>query len=149
MKSGLILLMVISLVLVVSWFIGSKLQQQDEVLFQAMTVSPCQPVDRKCNAMFSDAVLQFELSSPVVMTPFIAKIITHADVSEIYLQFRMKNMDMGVQRYRLVNDGNGLWRSEVVLPVCSLGRSDWIATLEVKYQDTWWRGEFDFEAVGN
>jgi len=51
-----------------------------------------------------------------------------------------------VQRYRLLNKGNGLWESDVVLPVCSLVRSDWMAILEVQYQETWWRGEFEFTA---
>ena len=149
MKNGLILLIAIIFIFVMSWLIGDKLQSYQEMPFQDMIVSSCQPVDAQCKAEFSDATLQFELSSPVVMMPFVAKVITHADVSDIYLHFRMKNMEMGVQRYRLVNDGNGLWQSEAVLPVCSLGRSDWIATLEVKYKGAWWRGDFEFKVVGN
>lgn len=142
---NLLWIVVIALVFVLSWYVGGMLQQQDEKAIQPMTHLPCQPVGSVCEAGFSDATLQIEFISPVVvMLPFTARVNTKANISEMYLQFRMKNMDMGEQRYRLLNKGNGLWESGIVLPVCSLARSDWIAVLEVEYQKIWWRGEFEF-----
>lgn len=143
----LIWIAVVALVFVLSWLVGGMLQQ-DVLPFRPMIYTPCQPVGVACEATFSDATLQLEFTAPVVvMSPFIASVDSPADIPEMYVQFRMNNMDMGVQRYRLLNKGNGLWESEVVLPVCSLARSDWTAILEVQYQKTWWRGEFEFTAA--
>lgn len=141
----LIWLAVIVLVFVSSWYAGSRLQQRDETSFQLMDVVPCQPLGAGCEAVFSGSVLQFRISSPVVaMRPFVTSVATQADIREMYIQFRMRDMDMGIQRYKLVNNGNGLWQSEAVLPVCGTGRSDWVVTLAVRDQETWWHAEFDF-----
>lgn len=140
---------VIVSVFVGSWFMGDVLRHQGDNIFRPMTVATC-PSSVNCEAIFSDQTLKLQLSpTPVVMAPFIALVETGEDIAEIYLQFQMKDMDMGVQRYRLLGDGHGQWQSEVMLPVCSLGRSDWVAILDVKYREEWWRGEFPFEAGSN
>lgn len=145
----LLWLVVIVSVFVGSWFMGDVLRHQGDNIFRPMTVATC-PSGVNCEAKFSDQTLKLQLSpTPVVMAPFIALVETSADITEIYLQFQMKDMDMGVQRYRLLSDGHGQWQSEVMLPVCSLGRSDWVAILDMKYREEWWRGEFPFEARSN
>jgi hypothetical protein len=40
-------------------------------------------------------------------------------------------MDMGLNRYQLITDGAGRWLAKVTLPVCSSGRGDWLAVVEV------------------
>lgn len=149
MKNGMLWLMVIIMVFVLSWYVGGKLRNQNDETFQVMTTMSCQPDSApQCKASFADASLEIVLTPPVVvMSPIPVKMTTPVDITEAYLHFGMKNMDMGMQRYRLTRAGKGVWQSEVILPVCSLGRSDWTATLEVRYQDQWWRGEFDFEAA--
>lgn len=138
----------IAVIFVASWIAGSKLQQQDAMPFKTMSVVSCQPIGTTCTAEFHDAILQLEFSpSVVVMSPFLASVSTQADIEDVFLEFRMNNMDMGMQRYRLLKNENGVWQSEITLPVCSLGRSDWTAVLEVQYRSTWWRGEFGFEAA--
>ncbi|MDN0084421.1 hypothetical protein QU487_16925 [Crenobacter sp. SG2305] len=47
------------------------------------------------------------------------------------VEFSMVGMDMGFNRYRLVEDGLGGWRAKVTLPVCTSGGHDWLATLSV------------------
>lgn len=139
----------IALVFFLSWFFGRQLQLQDKITFQPMATMLCQPVGKTCNAEFSDVTLQLTFVSPVVvMSPFVASVATQADISEMYLVFRMRDMDMGVQRYRMQKNNDGVWQSAITLPVCALGRSDWTAILQVSYKKTWWRGEFDFTASG-
>ena len=43
----------------------------------------------------------------------------------------MVGMDMGINRYSLLKQQNGDFVGKVILPVCSVGRSDWLAKLSV------------------
>ena len=83
----------------------------------------------------------------MVMKPFTVSVETDAALSNLHLKFRMKNMDMGMQRYALEQNKHGQWQADVVLPVCSLGRSDWTLTLETEYKNSVWRGDLDLSAA--
>ena len=49
------------------------------------------------------------------------------DVRELSASFRMKDMDMGPNRFRLAKQADGSWRADgVYLPFCASGRRDWI-----------------------
>ena len=52
-------------------------------------------------------------------------------VDSVMVGFSMSGMDMGVNRYRLISDGADRWLGNVTLPVCTSGRSDWLAAVEV------------------
>lgn len=53
-------------------------------------------------------------------------------IQEVTVSFSMKNMDMGFNRYRLTDKGNGVWSAEQIrLPVCVQNRSDYLADLSV------------------
>ena len=94
-----------------------------------------------------DVELVVKLFPPViVMSPFKIQVASDADVSAVHLSFRMKNMEMGMQRYALIKNADGQWQTDVVLPVCSLGRSDWTLILETEYVQQLWRGELEFTA---
>ncbi|WP_171001792.1 hypothetical protein [Methylobacillus flagellatus] len=45
--------------------------------------------------------------------------------------FAMQGMEMGLNRYRLLADGEAWW-AEVNLPVCVQGRSDWQLQLDLE-----------------
>jgi hypothetical protein len=131
-----------------SWFAGGLLQQKDNSDYQEMLIPPCDPVVNSCRSGFADSELTIHFTAPVaVMSPFKVSIASPAALSNLQLMFRMKNMDMGIQQYRLERNKDGLWQADVVLPVCSLGRSDWTLTLLAEYNNTRWRGELDFTAA--
>ena len=49
------------------------------------------------------------------------------DVRELSASFRMKDMDMGPNRFYLAKQADGSWRADgVYLPFCASGRRDWI-----------------------
>ena len=49
------------------------------------------------------------------------------DVRELSASFRMKDMDMGPNRFPLAKQADGSWRADgVYLPFCASGRRDWI-----------------------
>ena len=47
------------------------------------------------------------------------------------VDFIMVGMDMGINRYSLLQQPDGDFLGRVILPVCSVGRSDWVAKLGV------------------
>ena len=59
----------------------------------------------------------------------------NTDIESIQIDFKMKNMNMGVNRFKLdkINSENKRqqWQGKALLPVCVTGRADWFAELEV------------------
>jgi len=90
-------------------------------------------VRRGCDVQGEKLHLTVRMGPSVrVLQPF--PVSLHVDtgaVEEIYVLFTMQNMDMGWNRYRLERAADGDWHAEVTLPVCSSGRSDWLAAFEL------------------
>lgn len=68
--------------------------------------------------------------APSGLHPFTLQVMT-ANASRVYATFTMRDMDMGYNRYRLIQKTPGLWQAKVVLPVCATGRHDWLITLNI------------------
>jgi hypothetical protein len=51
--------------------------------------------------------------------------------SPVEARFVMDGMDMGFNLYTLQPDAQGVWRSNVTLPVCVTGRHDWKMILHI------------------
>jgi hypothetical protein len=62
------------------------------------------------------------------------------------VDFIMVGMDMGLNRYTLTRHAEGSYRAKVILPVCSIGRSDWVAKVSVVVGDEMWTADFPFTA---
>jgi hypothetical protein len=73
---------------------------------------------------------------PKVLQPFELMVESEAaeaaDITEVYASFAMKDMDMGLNRYRLIRKSDSLWMAEITLPLCVRGRADWLMQLETK-----------------
>lgn len=54
-----------------------------------------------------------------------------SQVKQASVDFVMLGMDMGINRYTLRQQSDGDLAAQVILPVCSVGRSDWVAQLSV------------------
>ena len=81
--------------------------------------------------MADKLTLQFS-SPPSALTAF--DLVVKAGASrDIHATFKMKGMQMGENRYRLVFE-NGVWKAKVLLPVCVQGRRDWLLLLDVDGQ---------------
>jgi hypothetical protein len=89
---------------------------------------PCADITKGCG----NQQLQIHFDrTPQVMKPFNLS-VKAASASEVHASFAMQSMEMGLNRYRLLQKPDGLWQAEVTLPVCIQGRSDWLVELEVK-----------------
>jgi len=101
----------------------------------------CQPVlnsqaQEGCTAQSEPRALTLKMSGDVrPLRPFELRLIVpeaaRAQVMSASVDFIMVGMDMGINRYSLLKQENGDFVGKVILPVCSIGRSDWLAQLSV------------------
>ncbi|MCB1722639.1 MAG: hypothetical protein KDJ39_02975 [Gammaproteobacteria bacterium] len=67
-----------------------------------------------------------------LMRPLILDVkVEGADVSSVLVEIRGLNMDMGLNRVRLQTAGDGAWRGETILPICSRRRMEWEASVRL------------------
>lgn len=102
----------------------------------ATSLTPAEPCDLHLGCRAGEAGLSIRVQSgapPRALTAFpVSAHTAGTDVVEaVAVSFFMKGMAMGLNRYRMLGDGAGSWRAEVILPICVSGRSDWIAAFEV------------------
>lgn len=57
--------------------------------------------------------------------------VSVTEATAVYASFAMAGMEMGLNRYRLLQQADGLWAAQITLPVCARGRNDWTMLLEV------------------
>lgn len=55
-------------------------------------------------------------------------------VEPVYLEITGLNMEMGVNRVSLSTEGQGEWRGETIVPICSQRRMHWRAALVIRRQ---------------
>lgn len=53
-------------------------------------------------------------------------------VQDVTVHFAMVGMDMGSNRFHLRRKADRHWQGEVILPLCTTGRGDWTATVEIE-----------------
>jgi len=101
----------------------------------------CHPVlsphaQEGCSAQDGLRGMKLQMSGDVrPLRPFELRLIlpeaVRALATEASVDFVMVGMDMGINRYTLLKQANGDFVGKVILPVCSIGRSDWVAKLSV------------------
>jgi hypothetical protein len=106
---------------------GIFLWRQSGEPAQAIVV-PCADVVAGCGLPEGQLRVRFD-RHPRSMQKFMV-IVEFPDVRNMYARFAMQGMEMGLNRYRFLPDGEGRWHAEVMLPVCVQGRSDWKMVLE-------------------
>ncbi|HFD80310.1 MAG TPA: hypothetical protein ENK05_07980 [Gammaproteobacteria bacterium] len=95
-------------------------------------VRPCRLVEG-CRATGAPFPLRVFLGPGVTaMRPFPLRLEVGGGVTPetASVDFSMKGMDMGLNRYLLQRQGDE-WRARVTLPVCGSGRSDWLADVVI------------------
>lgn len=104
-----------------------------------------------CIASADGARISLELGPGVpVMRPFAiratASLAAGEQPEQVEVDFDMIGMDMGRNRYRLVQDADHVWQGVATLPVCTTGRSDWQAVVEIEADSgRRYRAVFPFE----
>jgi hypothetical protein len=102
----------------------------------ATSLAPVEPCALQPGCRADAAGLSIRVQSgapPRALTAFPVSAHTSgtAVVEAVTVTFIMEGMAMGLNRYRMLGDGAGGWRAEVVLPICVSGRGDWTAEFEL------------------
>lgn len=120
--------------LAVALLVASCEQGGDGTPVTPLQLSGSCDVEAGCAAVAGDFALQLFMGPGIRgLAPFPVSVEVQGDrgVDSVTVTFAMPGMDMGVNRYQLISDGADRWLANVTLPVCSSGRSDWLAALEV------------------
>ncbi len=112
----------------------------------------CDAAQTACTAEGEGLRLHLQLGPGVrALKPFRSLLaiegVAPEKVLDVEIEFVMRDMDMGVNRYRLLWE-EGRWVAEAVLPVCLAGRSDWVAELRLLTEDGAMRADFPFQVPG-
>ncbi len=109
----------------------------------------CDSSQRICVARSDSLTLGLRMVPPVrALQPFALQLGIPGEPlpadARVEVQLQMRGMDMGVNRYRLVVDAEGIWHGTAIVPVCVSGRSDWLAQVEVTAGGKRWLAELPF-----
>ncbi|MGK0674043.1 MAG: hypothetical protein ABWU16_05205 [Halothiobacillaceae bacterium] len=111
----------------------------------------CSPVGDPCAASDATRMLTLTLSGDVrPLRPFDLELrlpdTVLSQAGSATVDFVMVGMDMGLNRYTLTRWADGSYHAKVILPVCSSGRSDWVAKVSAIVGQQMWMAEFPFVA---
>ncbi len=111
---------------------------------------PCDAAYQACVARGDALRLELVLGPPVIALeafPVQLRVIAGDVLSEaaaVELEFGMVGMDMGQNRYRLERQSDSDWSGTALLPVCTMGRRDWLARVRLTDGARAWTAEIPF-----
>lgn len=106
----------------------------------------CDASATNCRVEFDGMAVSLALGPGVKpLQPFAVNAVIESEnqPDQIIIDFQMTDMDMGLNRYRLLPE-KGLWQGTVTLPVCTASRMDWIAVVEFSQEGKLYRLNFPF-----
>lgn len=95
--------------------------------------------DCEININGSKLIISFD-NNIYYLKPFSFSVLSEINLSikSITMDFRMKNMEMGVNRFSMTNatsDNKQYWQGKALLPVCITGRADWYAEMSIQLEN--------------
>jgi len=99
-------------------------------------VENCRVQDKPCIVNIGDLNLRISFAKNIYyLKPFNIAIsaVDDSNINSMQVDFKMKNMDMGVNQFQLKRDIKkpGYWHGKALLPICVTGRADWYSELDV------------------
>lgn len=126
----LVRLSIVGLLCVLAFFVYKRVVSANKPT-SAILALPCPDLTLGCG----NASIQVKADhAPQVMRPFhlrVSNATANTLTNSIYVDFAMAGMSMGLNRYRLIQQADGSWQGEIILPVCVQGRSDWLMEVTV------------------
>ncbi|MDR9435741.1 MAG: hypothetical protein RI563_02605 [Thiohalophilus sp.] len=136
-KTGGLLLLVV-LIAIVGGYSWVAIYQTDsdaapaapvETVSMQVTETACQKTRAACRAThpeLGDIALRFP-EGAYYMQRFETELhlAKATELDQVTLDLDMTDMDMGRNRFKLSPAGDGIWRGELLLPICVTGRVDW------------------------
>ncbi|BCM25839.1 hypothetical protein [Methyloradius palustris] len=104
----------------------------------------CDDLVRGCDV--DDVHIRFD-RQPQVMQPFHLYLQT-VDAQGVSASFAMVGMQMGLNRYRFLQQSPENWIAEIILPICVQSRSDWLVDIEITKPHATKRYQLSFTSSG-
>jgi hypothetical protein len=102
--------------------------------------SVCIPQQQVCTVSSDEFSAEIKFDKNITyLKPFNITVKTQAkenhSIKYVHVDFKMKSMDMGINRFNLSNKGlsdeNISWEGKALLPVCVTGRVDWFSEVAI------------------
>lgn len=114
----------------------------DEIQLEA---ADCDVAEQGCQIGHQGILYQLVMTRPQGLKPFQLTFKSSvSDLANVSVQFDMLGMDMQQPTQPLEQVDTGHWQREAILPICSSGRSDWVAWIRFQYQGNNYRLQFPF-----
>jgi hypothetical protein len=129
-------MLVFILILLFSYMLGQWLSDKNKnENLQSIQYSNCDLTKQSCQFKGESGKYFLKFSRmPSALIPFDVLITTEElNPQTIELTFEMNDMNMGFNTHYLTED-NGSWNGRVILPVCSLGRNDWVLSVKMQFE---------------
>lgn len=136
--------LVVLVLVFVGWFAGQYYfsaqirhdPASQDVADLLIVATDCNASRSQCLAKNQSLALYLKLGPPVdALEPFNVEVTIAGGegrgADSVDIEFLMSGMDMGINRYRLEASESDIWYGRAVLPVCTTGRRDWHAVVNV------------------
>lgn len=140
-----IILFFITVIVLIATQVFYKINQSKERTIINIPVENCHPQIQSCKVKFKKISFDISLDDNIYyLKLFNVSVLTENlnsdDIKSIDIDFKMKNMDMGINRFQLkksdLKNRKQFWFGKALLPVCVAGRADWFSELEVVTKDS-------------
>ena len=130
--------LLILLVLVTQNLSWKKMDKELTVI--KISYEDCKPQKQVCNVELGGIKLGILFDEDVFyLKPFNVSVLLDDNssnkVESVYIDFKMKNMDMGINRFLLsitdTKNKKQSWQGKALVPICVTGRADWFSEVEV------------------
>jgi hypothetical protein len=142
-------LVVIVILLLLSLYPVSINNEQQENSF---SIHQCQALATGCKASIENIQVEIRFPESIVfLQPFPLEVRLSGNqqipVDKLTVEFKMADMDMALNFSQLEQTDNNklLWTGKGVLPVCTTGRTDWLAIISIQQDGKVQQTAFQFE----
>ncbi len=111
-----------------------KVSEPDLPVASRLDIAPSCDLQRGCRAANEQLAVTVTFgTAPRALQPFplSLRVDDGQALESATVEFAMLGMDMGQNRYRLRGDSMSSWTASITLPICTPGRSDWVADFEM------------------
>ncbi|MDH5516699.1 MAG: hypothetical protein OEY36_02625 [Gammaproteobacteria bacterium] len=129
--SAVLAVVLLTIIIAGQYFFRQSSPENKSVLYSA-----CRLTTEDCPLQYDTAAYTVSISDDVkALRPFFISITDPAQkITKAVLNLKMREMDMGQNRYTFSRVSADSWRAKVIIPVCTSGKRNWLIELSVDDQ---------------
>jgi hypothetical protein len=113
---------------------------EEKKIVNKIFIKKCNAQKNICRVETNEFKMELSFDEKIYyLKPFFISVFTenkdNANVESVQIDFKMKNMDVGINRFMLnktsVKNNKQVWQGKALLPICVTGRVDWVSELAV------------------